>query len=118
MVGIKNPEAGRFPGNRLEQDHGSRGSTPIVKFWGAAVLLHALTITTGQVSSQTAVVVNDVVWTVASIFAGVSSFRAAKLSAGAERAGWVMFTLACAAWAAGQPDPPRFQLRAAAPAGE
>jgi PAS domain S-box-containing protein len=102
VVEIKTPEAGGFPGNRLEQEGSSRGATPLVKAWGAAVLLHALVVTTGVASHQTTVVVNDVAWTFASIFAAVSSFRAARSSSGAERAGWMVFTLAAAAWAAGQ----------------
>jgi PAS domain S-box-containing protein len=102
VVGIKAPEAGGFPGNRLEQEHSSRGLTPLVKAWGAAVLLQGLAISTGLVSYRTALFVNDLVWTAASIFAGVSSFRAAKESAGAERAAWMIFMLACATWAGGQ----------------
>ena len=102
VVGIKTPEAGGFPGNRLEQEHSSRGPAPIVKVWGTVVLLQALVITTGRVTHHTASLVNDAAWTIASIFAVVSSFRAAKRSAGAERAGWIIFALACATWAAGQ----------------
>lgn len=102
VVGIRIPEAGGFPGNRLEQEGGSRGPSPIAKAWGAAVLLHALVVTTGLASDQTTVVVNDLFWTVASILAVISSFRAAKSSTGAERAAWMIFMLACAAWAAGQ----------------
>jgi PAS domain S-box-containing protein len=102
VVGIKTPEAGGFPGNRLEQEGSSRGSAPIVKAWGAAVLLHALIVTTGQVSSHIAIVVNDVAWTAASILAAISSYRAARSLEGAGRRAWIIFTLACAAWAAGQ----------------
>ena len=80
MVGIKTPEAGGFPGNRLEQEHSSRGPSPLVKAWGAAVLLHGLVVTTGLVSYRTTVVVNDVAWTIASIVAAISSFSAAKSS--------------------------------------
>lgn len=101
MVGIKTPEAGGFPGNRLEQES-SRGPTPIVKAWGAAILLHGLVITTGQISSHTAIVVNDIAWTVASILAVISSFRAARVLEGAGHAAWLIFMFACAAWAAGQ----------------
>jgi len=102
VVGIKTPEAGGFPGNRLEQEHSSRGPTPIVKAWGAAVLLHALVVATGLFSYRTTVLINDFAWTIASILAAVSSFRAARSSAGAERNAWMIFTVACAAWAAGQ----------------
>lgn len=74
----------------------------MVKAWGAAVLLQALVITTGQVGSHVAIVVNDVMWTAAAILAAVSSFRAAISLQGAGRFAWLIFTLACAAWATGQ----------------
>lgn len=102
MVGIKTPEAGRFPGNRLEQEQTPRGPAAIVKAWAAAILLQALAVTTGLVSNQTAIIVNDVAWTAASILAAVSSFRAARAAPGAERKAWMIFSAACAAWAAGQ----------------
>jgi hypothetical protein len=98
----KTSPAGSLPGNRLEQERSSRGSAPIVKAWVAAVLLHGLIIATGHVSEHTAIVVNDVAWTIASILAAVSSFRAARSSTGAERSAWLVFTAACGAWAAGQ----------------
>jgi PAS domain S-box-containing protein len=102
VVGIKTPEAGGFPGNRLEQEGSPRGPTPIVTAWGAAVLLQGLVVGTGLFGHHATIVVNDVVWTIASILATVSSFRAARSSAGAERAAWLVFMLACGAWAAGQ----------------
>lgn len=102
MVESKAPEAGGFPGNRFEQEHSSRGSAPIVKAWGIAVLLHGLVITTGLVSLRAATVVNDVAWTIASICAVVSSLRAARSLEGAERHAWLIFAFGCAAWATGQ----------------
>lgn len=79
-----------------------RGPSPIAKAWGAAVLLQGLAVTTGLVSTQTAVVINDVSWTIASILATIGSLRAARSLQGAERAAWMIFGAACAAWAAGQ----------------
>ncbi len=102
VFGIKTPEAGGFPGNRLAQEHDSRGPTPIVKAWGAAVLVHALLVTTGVLGDHATIVVNDVIWTLASILATISSYRAARSVEGVARAAWFVFTLACAAWAAGQ----------------
>jgi len=102
VVESKTSQAGSLPDNRLEQEHSSRSVAPIVKAWGVAVLLHGLVIASGHVSQHTAIVVNNVAWTIASVLAAVSSFRAARSLAGAERSAWLIFTVACGFWAAGQ----------------
>lgn len=73
-----------------------------MKAWAAALLLHALVISTGQVSLHTAAIINDIVWTIAATLAAISSFRAALSLHGCERAAWLLFAAACVAWTGGQ----------------
>lgn len=73
-----------------------------MKAWAAALLLHLLVTSTGQVSYQATAVINDIAWTIAATLAAISSFRAAMSLRGADRAAWLIFAIACAAWAAGQ----------------
>ena len=60
MVAVepKSPEMGDAPSNPA-RDSSSRGPRPLVKAWAAALLLHTLVISTGQVSPHTAAVIND-----------------------------------------------------------
>jgi PAS domain S-box-containing protein len=59
-------------------------------------------ISTGQVSHHAAAIINDVAWTIAATLAAISSLRAALSLQGRDRLAWLLFALACAAWAAGQ----------------
>lgn len=103
MVAVqpKSPETGA-PSNPVDRDSSSKGPRPLVKAWTAALLLHTLVISTGQVSHQTAAVINDVAWTIAATLAAISSFRAAMSLQGRDRSAWLIFALACVAWTLGQ----------------
>jgi PAS domain S-box-containing protein len=59
-------------------------------------------ISSGQVSYQTANIINDVAWTIAASLAAISSFRAALSLQGRDRAAWLIFAIGCLAWLAGQ----------------
>lgn len=73
-----------------------------MKAWAAALLLHALVVGTGQVSHQTADIINNVAWLIAAVIATVSSIRAAIAVRGCERAAWLLFATGAIAWGAGQ----------------
>lgn len=73
-----------------------------MKLWAAALLLHALVITTGQVSYQTASAINDYVWMISAALAAISCFRAAMTQHGRDRMAWLLFSSACACWTLGQ----------------
>lgn len=103
MVAVepKSPATGDAPGT-ADRDSSSKGPRPLVKAWVAALVVHTLILSTGQVSNQGAAAINDVAWTIASTLAAISSFRAAMSLQGPDRAAWLIFAMACAAWAAGQ----------------
>ena len=94
-------DAAAAPGP-IRHDSSSRGVRPLVKAWSVALLLHTLIIATGVVDHRTATLVNDVAWAVAALLAAISSFRAAFVLSGRDRAAWLLFACACTAWAIGQ----------------
>nr|WP_298727675.1 ATP-binding protein [uncultured Steroidobacter sp.] len=73
-----------------------------MKIWAVALILHTIIVSGGIADYQTATFVNDIAWTVSALLAAVSSFRAALSLQGRDRAAWLIFGLACVAWAAGQ----------------
>ncbi len=85
-----------------EHDSSAKGVRPLVKAWAIALLLHTAFIASGVVGGRTASIINDVAWTVAASLAAISSFRAVLSSRGWDRIAWLLFALACSAWAAGQ----------------
>lgn len=104
MVAVrpKSPEALEAPGNPADRDSSSKGPRPLVKAWAAALVLHVLVTCTGQISYQTAAVINDIAWMIAAMLAAFSSVRAAVVLRGCERAAWLLFAAGAAAWAVGQ----------------
>src|SRR5687767_2653530 len=104
MVAVqpKSPVTGDAPGKSADRDSSSRGPRPLVRAWLAALLVHALSISSGQLSDHAALIVNDIAWTAAASLAAISSFRAALSLRGCERTAWLLFAFACVAWTAGQ----------------
>jgi len=86
----------------IEHDSSSRGARPLVTAWAVVLVLHTVFIASGFVGDQTAIIVNDLVWTAAAVLATISSFRAAAVSRGRDRIAWLLFGLAGTAWAIGQ----------------
>src|SRR5687767_2545068 len=76
-----------------------RGS---VRWWLVALVLYLLVVPTQFVAPPTARFITDIAWTAAALLAAVSSYRTARILAGAERIAWLLFAIANAAWAAGQ----------------
>lgn len=97
----KFPDAAGVLGPK-EHDGSFRGVRPLVKIWAVALVLHTTIISSGIVDYKTATFINDIAWTIASLLAAVSSFRAALSLQGRDRAAWLIFGLACTAWAIGQ----------------
>ena len=66
----------------IEHDSSSRGVRPLVKLWAVALTLHVVLISSGWLDHKTTTIVNDLAWTLASVLATISSFRAALALAG------------------------------------
>ncbi|GFE79897.1 hypothetical protein GCM10011487_18970 [Steroidobacter agaridevorans] len=86
----------------IEHDSSSKGVRPLVKIWAVALTLHAVLISSGWLDYKTTTIVNDVAWTLASLLATISSFRAALALHGRDRVAWLIFAFACGTWAIGQ----------------
>jgi len=111
---------GKFPGaavapGPIEHDSSAKGVRPLVKAWTVALLLHIAILASGVLDEKTAPIVNNVAWTVASLLATVSSFRAAFVLRGRDRAAWLLFAFACLAWAISQIVWSVFELHLQAP---
>jgi PAS domain S-box-containing protein len=98
----KSPDTGDASSDSADRDSSSKGPRALVKTWAAALLLHALAITTGQVGDATAAIINDYIWLISAALAAISSFRAAMTLQGRDRVAWLLFSAACACWTLGQ----------------
>lgn len=86
----------------IEHDSSFRGVRPLVKLWAIALVLLLLLFSTGWLDYRTTTIVNDAAWTLASVLATISSFRAARALHGRDRIAWLIFGSACMAWTIGQ----------------
>jgi len=94
----KFPDAVAAP-SPIGHDSSAKGVRPLVKAWAVALLIYAAIIASGVFGGDTAPLVNDIAWTIAALLAAISSFRAAFVLRGRNRAAWLLFAFACLAWA-------------------
>jgi PAS domain S-box-containing protein len=80
----------------------SAQSRSLVRYWLVALVAYSLLVPTGLVPPGIARFITDIGWTAAASLAAVSSFRAARALAGADRIAWLLFAIASAVWAIGQ----------------